>query len=187
MFPLSTSTTANCVRLTACLLFFAPATLSGQATPVQPLRQREVIEDLSPETLARVAATYAQRQHYSSAAVPAPVIPLQLAQAPLPASQILPLPSPAASVAPPESSSLHLVQSPAETLPRVKFPYTAKEKLRLAGKDIVDPFNLMAENFNALYYHAQMQPYRYGGGAEGYGKRLRALVASDVVGEFTGT
>src|SRR5437868_9512313 len=126
MFPLSTSTAANWVRLTACLPFLVPATLSGQSAPASPLRQREVIEDLSPETLARVAATYAQRQPYSTAAVPVPVIPLQLAQspqpAPQPASQILPLPSPAASVAPPESSSLHLVQPPAETLPRVKFP-----------------------------------------------------------------
>ena len=117
MFPLSTSTAANWVRLTACLPFLVPATLSGQSAPASPLRQREVIEDLSPETLARVAATYAQRQHYSAAAVPAPVIPLQLAQSPLPASQILPLPSPAASVAPPESSSLHLVQPPAELDP----------------------------------------------------------------------
>jgi hypothetical protein len=69
----------------------------------------------------------------------------------------------------------------------IKFPYTAKEKFGLFVRDIYDPFNFMAEGFNALWEQAQGDPYAFGGGAQGYGKRLGAMVATDVVGEFTGT
>jgi len=69
----------------------------------------------------------------------------------------------------------------------VKFPYTPKEKFRLFAKDVVDPFNFMGESFNAFYLQAKGEPRAYGGGAQGYGKRLGAIVATDIVGEFSGT
>ncbi len=69
----------------------------------------------------------------------------------------------------------------------IKFPYTAKEKFGLFVRDIYDPFNFMAEGFNALWAQAQGDPRAFGGGAAGYGKRLGAMVGTDIVGEFTGT
>lgn len=69
----------------------------------------------------------------------------------------------------------------------IKFPYTAKEKFGLFVRDIYDPFNFMAEGFNALWMQSQGEPHEYGGGGAGYGRRLGAIVGTDIVGEFTGT
>lgn len=69
----------------------------------------------------------------------------------------------------------------------IKFPYTPKQKFGLFVRDIYDPFNFMAEGFNALWEQSQGTPHAYGGGAAGYGKRLGAIVGTDIVGEFTGT
>lgn len=69
----------------------------------------------------------------------------------------------------------------------IKFPYTPEQKFGLFVRDIYDPFNFMAEGFNALWEQSQGTPHAYGGGAAGYGKRLGAIVGTDIVGEFTGT
>ncbi|HTC93086.1 MAG TPA: hypothetical protein VK699_06510 [Terriglobales bacterium] len=67
------------------------------------------------------------------------------------------------------------------------FPYTPREKFGLFVRDIYDPFNFMAEAFNALWAQSQGDPRAYGGGMGGYGRRLGAMVGTDIVGEFTGT
>ena len=67
------------------------------------------------------------------------------------------------------------------------FPYTPREKFGLFVRDIYDPFNFMAEAFNALWAQSQGDPRAYGGGIGGYGRRLGAIVGTDIVGEFTGT
>ena len=54
-------------------------------------------------------------------------------------------------------------------------------------RDVYDPYNLMAEGFNALWLQSQGEPHAYGGGIGGYSKRFGAIVATDIVGEFTGT
>jgi len=69
----------------------------------------------------------------------------------------------------------------------IRFPYTAREKFGLFVRDIYDPFNFMAEGFNALWEQSQGVPREYGGGGPGYGRRLGAIVGTDIVGEFTGT
>src|SRR5581483_668120 len=69
----------------------------------------------------------------------------------------------------------------------IKFPYTPGEKFRLFVRDVYDPFNFMAEGFNALWAQSQGEPHAYGGGIGGYGRRLGAIVGTDIVGEFTGT
>ncbi len=69
----------------------------------------------------------------------------------------------------------------------IRFPYTAREKFGLFVRDIYDPFNFMAEGFNALWEQSQGVPHEYGGGGPGYGRRLGAMVGTDIVGEFTGT
>ena len=67
------------------------------------------------------------------------------------------------------------------------FPYTPREKFGLFVRDVYDPFNFMAEGFNALWAQSQGEPHAYGGGIGGYGRRLGAIVGTDIVGEFTGT
>lgn len=67
------------------------------------------------------------------------------------------------------------------------FPYTPREKFGLFVRDVYDPFNFMAEGFNALWAQSQGDPRAYGGGIGGYGRRLGAIVGTDIVGEFTGT
>jgi hypothetical protein len=69
----------------------------------------------------------------------------------------------------------------------IKFPYTPRQKFGLFVRDVYDPFNFMAEGFNALWEQSQGTPHAYGGGMAGYGKRLGAIVGTDIVGEFTGT
>jgi hypothetical protein len=69
----------------------------------------------------------------------------------------------------------------------IRFPYTPRQKFGLFIRDIYDPFNLVGEGFNALWLQSQGEPHAYGGGIGGYGKRFGAIVATDIVGEFTGT
>ena len=69
----------------------------------------------------------------------------------------------------------------------IKFPYTPRQKFGLFVRDVYDPFNFMAEGFNALWEQTHGTPRAYGGGMAGYGKRLGAIVGTDIVGEFTGT
>jgi hypothetical protein len=69
----------------------------------------------------------------------------------------------------------------------IRFPNSPRQKFGLFVRDIYDPFNLVGEGFNALWLQSQGEPHAYGGGIGGYGKRFGAIVATDIVGEFTGT
>src|SRR5260370_4743981 len=67
----------------------------------------------------------------------------------------------------------------------IKFPYTAKEKFGLFVRDIYDPFNFMAEGFNALWAQAQGDPRAFGGGAAGYRKSMEGLGGTAFVAEVS--
>jgi hypothetical protein len=69
----------------------------------------------------------------------------------------------------------------------IRFPYSPRQKFGLFVRDVYDPYNLLAEGFNALWLQSQGEPHAYGGGIGGYSKRFGAIVATDIVGEFTGT
>ncbi len=165
---------------------------AGSPAPVVPLGRHEVIEDITPDTLARLAARRDQAHTqatvetlpalYPAPAAAAPAIELVSAvpEAP-PANPFNAAPS-AAPVLPVAPEPVKIV-----AVSTVKFPYGPRQKFNLAVKDMYDPFNFLAEGLNAFYYQAKSDPYRFGGGARGYGKRLGAIVANDVMGEFTGT
>lgn len=187
----------------------------------------EVIDDLSPATLARLAAQRREREQTvvrsvipsQSAELPGSNTPLETA--PLTSAQDFSRGTGAHSKAwppPPPSNSEIAIAAPAENqqeliatlqpleitsaserpylvrnnsiagqLEVARFPYSPAQKFHLFLKNSYDPFGLISESFDALYNQAEGNPYGYGGGMEGYGKRLGAIKATDVAGEFTGT
>jgi hypothetical protein len=188
------------VKLASATVFLLASSLAiaqsppANPAPVVPLGRHEVIEEITPETLARLAA---RRERQNTQATPVALPAVEATAAAAPSAQMASFsegpPSPPVNPfsATPAMASTILPSTP---LPvnvfasqKVKFPYSPRQKFNLAIKDMYDPFNFMAESLNALYYQAKSDPYEYGGGIKGYGKRLGAIVANDVMGEFTGT
>src|SRR5438874_10105081 len=172
------------------------------SSAVHPWAKQEVIEDVSPDVLARLAEIRRQREQATrDPGTAGPAMPASTNQAATVATS-----SPAmisantsrAAMAPLSSASGSLALNAA--LPREnayyvltasqrspRFPYSSGDKFRLFLKDTVDPFALMGEAATALYYQAQNEPSAFGGGARGYSRRLGALVGTDLAGEFFGT
>jgi hypothetical protein len=65
-------------------------------------------------------------------------------------------------------------------------PLTAKQKFKLAGKTVVDPFTFLFVAGGAGIQQAQNHFEGYGQGIEGYGKRFGAGYADTVAGTFIG-
>jgi len=66
-------------------------------------------------------------------------------------------------------------------------PLTAKQKFKLAGKTVVDPFTFVVVGGAAGVEQAQNHFAGYGQGAQGYAKRFGAGYADTVLGTFIGT
>jgi hypothetical protein len=65
-------------------------------------------------------------------------------------------------------------------------PLTAKQKFKLAGKTVVDPFTFVVVGGAAGVAQAQNHFAGYGQGAQGYAKRFGAGYADTVLGTFIG-
>jgi carboxypeptidase family protein len=65
-------------------------------------------------------------------------------------------------------------------------PLTAKQKFKLAGKTVIDPFTFLFVAGGAGIQQAQNHFEGYGQGIEGYGKRFGAGYADTVAGTFVG-
>lgn len=65
-------------------------------------------------------------------------------------------------------------------------PLTAKQKFKLAGKTVVDPFTFVVVGGAAGVEQAQNHFAGFGQGAQGYGKRFGASYADTVSGTFIG-
>ena len=189
--------------------------LPAQAA-VHAWNKTAVIEEISPETLAQLAAqrhrAAAEPQAIASSAalVASSSEPRAVAGATHPLGGFIPAaPAPNAIVdaaAPPSQNDLLAQLEPLSVRSRAeakaynsqrylaasqpesaRFPYSTGDKFRLFLKDPVDPFAMVGESFEALYNQARSEPYQFGGGMEGYGKRMGAIFGTDVVSEFFGT
>ena len=177
----------------------------------------EPIEEITPESLARVAAMRRQHQQAPSPALiaaatpPNTTAPIQTGIATVSVSQawrdvtaenqLLAALSPTAlewpastEIEAPAPQDLLMTASDgsqsymiAGHRMPVRFPYSPADKFRLFIKDTYDPFALMGEGFTAFYNQAQGSPYGFGGGARGYSRRFGAIVGTDFAGEFFGT
>ena len=65
-------------------------------------------------------------------------------------------------------------------------PLTAKQKFKLAGRTVIDPFTFLFVAGGAGIQQAQNHFEGYGQGIEGYGKRFGAGYADTVAGTFIG-
>jgi hypothetical protein len=175
------------------------------ANAVHPWAKQEVIEDVSPDVLARLAALRRQREQADRQPVTSSAAPLTASAQPASSAATSPVrfsanatTVPIAQAAPATASSGNLAFN--VPLPRQnsyyvltanqrspRFPYSPGDKFRLFLKDTVDPFALMGEAATALYYQAQNEPSAFGGGARGYSRRFGAIVGTDFAGEFFGT
>ncbi len=63
-------------------------------------------------------------------------------------------------------------------------PLTNRQKLDTFIKQTHSPYTFVTAGFNALYAQATGDPYEYGGGMEGYGKRFGASVANTEASRF---
>lgn len=195
----------------------APNATSSIAPALHAWPKAEVLEDLSPATLARLAAERREREealangsHFvaSSAASnpnqmdppPAPPRSHYTALPPAPSNSEVTFAAPPkkedrliATLQPLQigSGSQHPYLARNSSNPYepevARFPYSPGQKFHLFWKNVYDPFGLISESFDALYSQAEGNPHDYGGGMEGYGKRLGAIKATDIAGEFTGT
>ena len=194
--------------------FASPAT--GTLAPSAWTRP-EPIEEITPESLARVAAMRRQHQQAPNPALIAAAAPPNTA-APIRAdipkvslgqasrdvaaeNQLLAELSPTAlewqassEIEAPAPQGLLVTASDgsqsymiAGRRMPVRFPYSPADKFRLFIKDTYDPFALMGEGFTAFYNQAQGSPYAFGGGVRGYSRRFGAIVGTDFAGEFFGT
>jgi len=186
--------------------FLAAQSFSDEPQPkvssaIHPWAQQEVIEDVSPDVLARLAAARRQREqaarepdtikaepvsltnHAANISTSSPAV-FSVATANIAPATALPE-SKLASVAPLPRQNAYYVLSANQRSPR--FPYSTGDKFRLFVKDTVDPFALMGEAATALYNQAKGDPRAYGGGARGYSRRFGAIVGTDFAGEFFGT
>ena len=66
-------------------------------------------------------------------------------------------------------------------------PLTPRQKARLAGRDIIDPFNLLTIAGSSAYFVASTPYSAYGPGLRGFGKSAGTSLAQDVTGETIGT
>jgi hypothetical protein len=66
-------------------------------------------------------------------------------------------------------------------------PLTPRQKLRLAAKDIIDPFNLLTIAGSSAISVATDAHSGYGPGFAGFGKLTGVSLSQDVTGEFFGT
>ncbi len=65
-------------------------------------------------------------------------------------------------------------------------PLTSKQKFSLFLKSASDPWPFLLSGFLAGINQAQTDPYEYGGGWEGYGKRFGASYGDYFIGNFFG-
>jgi len=66
-------------------------------------------------------------------------------------------------------------------------PLSSKQKFKLAGKTVIDPFTFVFVGGAAGVQQAQNHFREYGQGAQGYGKRFAAGYADMVAGTFIGS
>jgi hypothetical protein len=66
-------------------------------------------------------------------------------------------------------------------------PLTPMGKLRLAGKDIIDPFNLLTIAADSAIAIGSDSHSSYGPGMAGFGKYAGVALTGDITGEFFGT
>src|SRR5256885_2998778 len=197
--------------LCAAALCLCSPLLAGQSfsdaqpkvsSAVHPWAKQEVIEDVSPDVLARLAEIRRQREQAArDSGTTNPAAPVATDQPAIvtnssPAMLSATIPGPAIAAPASGSTSLafnaplprqnaYYVLSASQRSPR--FPYSAGDKFRLFAKDTVDPFTLMGESATALYYQAKGDPHAFGGGVRGYSRRFGAIVGTDFAGEFFGT
>jgi hypothetical protein len=69
----------------------------------------------------------------------------------------------------------------------VPYPMTPVQKLKLAGHDIIDPFNLLTIGGLAAIDVAENSHSPYGPGMQGWGKDAGVSLTQDMTGEFVGT
>ena len=143
---------------------------------------------------AKPAATplpEAPQPHTKPAQLPAPAQPCPVKPAPSPAS------TPAQAAAPPASGapSTSPPCTPAKPInwfarflsgPEVK-PLTAKEKARLAVRNLLDPFNAITIVGQSGIAIASDSHSPYGPGMKGFGRNVGVSYTEDMTGEFFGT
>ncbi len=72
-----------------------------------------------------------------------------------------------------------------QPLPNAPYvPLTNRQKLQIFLRQTYAPYTFLTAGYNALYAQATGDPYEYGGGMEGYGKRFGASVANTEASRF---
>jgi hypothetical protein len=69
----------------------------------------------------------------------------------------------------------------------VPYPMTPKQKLELAGHDIIDPFNILSVGGVSAIGIASNSHSVYGPGFDGFAKYFGVNMTQDITGEFVGT
>src|SRR5438552_12376611 len=121
MFPL---TIGVCVRrlcrvaVAGIALGLAPLAASAQLNSAPPMQPHEVLEDLSPDTLSRVAAAHLLRMPAAASSfVKASEINAQMASSQQPAAQVLTTAPVLVSGVAPQVSSSRFVQARSDVAP----------------------------------------------------------------------